>query len=711
MVKSLFKSFRNLFQTKRDIFTRTAFVTFIQPGEPVWTKDDFQALATNGYSANSFCFASVNLVMNSVSSVKWNLFRRKRDGEKEEVEVNPLIDLLKNPNPVYDGLQFLRWVTGYFEMSGNAYIWLNIPSGTEPTEMWFIRPDLITPIAGTLFSPVQGYKLDLGNGRSKVLKTEEVIHMRNFNPLNPYVGLSPDRVAAKSIDQNNEGKAWNVAMLQNKAVPSGGLTTEGDLTDEQREDLKREMKEKWSGKANAGKPILLEGGLKWNTFAMKPTDMEWEKSQKMSAKEIAITHQIPPEMLGDSENKTYSNYQEARRAFYNEKVLPLLDLLQSTFNKFLVPLFGEDLFIEYDKDNINALQEDQNQLYERVQKSNFITQNEKREMVGFEEYEGGDVMLIPSSLIPVTMAGQQDQTDEPDDQGEPMDEEDENKEFTSERLYKLNAVLKKTNKVEDGLSEESREFIYKAVNDKRDSMFKQVTGIIEKRHEEERKAVLKSVESTIGIQTILGDADKAINDQEPEMMKTLEELYVVVAKEFGSNAIRGLKSTVLNDFELKQDEFDYIAEETRSYLQSPYAASMVKGISDTKKKMIRTHILDGISEGEGIRELSKRIDTLYLEQIIPNRSSVIARTETIRASNLGSQAGAKSTGLALKKEWIATLDARTREEHLSVNKQTVPMSEPYTVAGEKMMFPGDVSLGASAGNVIQCRCTEGYIPI
>jgi hypothetical protein len=136
-------------------------------------------------------------------------------------------------------------------------------------------------------------------------------------------------------------------------------------------------------------------------------------------------------------------------------------------------------------------------------------------------------------------------------------------------------------------------------------------------------------------------------------------------------------------------------------------AKKVVQVSDTTKERIRHHLTIGQRQGDSILQLAERIDQLYLDEIIPNRSEVIARTEVISAQNLGSHAAAKSTGLALEKKWVATNDDRTRPAHAEAGRGSwILFDEPFEVDGEKLMYPGDSSMGASAENTIQCRCTQ-----
>ncbi len=114
----------------------------------------------------------------------------------------------------------------------------------------------------------------------------------------------------------------------------------------------------------------------------------------------------------------------------------------------------------------------------------------------------------------------------------------------------------------------------------------------------------------------------------------------------------------------------------------------------------------GVGEGLSMPNIAALIDELYLDEIIPNRSLVIARTETIRATNAGSQDAALATNLDLDKVWISTNDDRTRDTHRAADGQRTDIRGVFTVAGEPLQYPGDPQ--GSASNVIQCRCAVFY---
>ena len=139
-----------------------------------------------------------------------------------------------------------------------------------------------------------------------------------------------------------------------------------------------------------------------------------------------------------------------------------------------------------------------------------------------------------------------------------------------------------------------------------------------------------------------------------------------------------------------------------------YAAEKVVGVLKTTKKIIRKALSDGQSEGESLRDISKRVRNETGGLIGKARSITIARTEVGAATAIGADAAADASGLQLDKEWCSTEDARTRPAHAAADGQSVGMDEDFTVDGEALKYPKDPT--GSAGNVINCRCVCLYNP-
>lgn len=190
------------------------------------------------------------------------------------------------------------------------------------------------------------------------------------------------------------------------------------------------------------------------------------------------------------------------------------------------------------------------------------------------------------------------------------------------------------------------------------------------------------------------------------MEQAYQDIYGKVGSAFAMQIYNSFKSydprTVT-----KQDEDEFL-QYMKEWI-SVEGAGRVQAVTDTTKKRLRKFLDQAIDEGLGSEEAAKLLSEQ--SQIIGRkRARVIARTEIISASNKGSIHGARQTNLTLRKEWIHTPDGRVRDgtnspfDHTSVDP--VPIDDPFIVSGEELDYPGDMR--ASAGNTIQCRCTQGY---
>ena len=370
-------------------------------GRPSFMARRYEDFAEQGYRRNVVVHRAVNEIARSGASVPWLLFERA-GGERRRVVEHPVLALLARPNPAMARAEFLEAVIGYLQIAGNSYVEAVAPeSGRPPRELWPLRPDRMSVVPGAS-GLVEGYLYKVGgrekrwscdpaNGRSPVL------HLRSFNPVGDWYGLPPAEAAAYGIDQHNEGGKWNTALMQNGARPSGAIVYEpgnghGNLDDVQFARVKSEIEEQYQGARNAGRPMLLEGGLKWQEMSLSPRDMDFLASKHSAARDIALAFGVPPQLLGIPGDNTYSNYQEARLAFWEQTVVPLMGHLRDELNAWLVPMFGEGLTLDIDLDEIPALAPRRAmrwRMLSRAVRDGVLSPEEARESVGLSSRSSG----------------------------------------------------------------------------------------------------------------------------------------------------------------------------------------------------------------------------------------------------------------------------------------------------------------------------------
>jgi HK97 family phage portal protein len=388
---SMFDRLFNLLRPPEAKASRTAqLIQFESGGRARGTPRDYAALAREGYVCNAIVHRAVKLVAENVAAANYLVY----EGPVQR-EPHPLLDLLARPNPRQEGAAFLEAVCAHLLLAGNAYVEAVTVEGAV-RELYALRPDRMGVVPGPDGWP-EYYEYAIG-GRS--LRFDQnaplppILHLAQFHPLDDHYGLSSLEAAAVAVDTHNSAAQWNKALLDNAARPSGALVYTGPegsvLSEGQFARLKRELQDQYQGAGNAGRPLLLEGGLDWKAMSLSPKDMDFLEAKHAAAREIALAFGVPPMLLGIPGDNTYSNYQEAYRVFFRGTVLPLATRLGSSLTHWLAPSFGDGIRLVVDTDTVPALATDRAAFWEQVGKAAFLTVNERREAVGFSPIEGGD---------------------------------------------------------------------------------------------------------------------------------------------------------------------------------------------------------------------------------------------------------------------------------------------------------------------------------
>ncbi len=362
----------------------TAFALYGE-GRAVWTTRDYAALAREGFQRNAVVHRAVRLVAEAASSLPLTLAGAD--------DAHPLMALLARPNPREGRMRFLDGVYGHLLVSGNAYIEAVEIDGT-PRELFSLRPDRMQVVLGADGWPA-AYEYAVGGRRLRYEQAGPVppiLHMTLFNPLDDHYGLSSMEAAAVPLDIHNAAGAWNKALLDNAARPSGALvfapSTGAALSDTQFTRLKAELEASYQGSANAGRPLLLDGGLDWRPLSLSPKEMDFVEAKAAAAREIALAFGVPPLLLGLPGDNTHANYAEANRAFYRQTVIPLVRRTADSLARWLEPAFGTAR-LEPDLDAVEALATERESLWRRVQGADFLSEAEKREAVGYPAQRSG----------------------------------------------------------------------------------------------------------------------------------------------------------------------------------------------------------------------------------------------------------------------------------------------------------------------------------
>lgn len=354
-------------------------------GRVAWSPRDVVSLTKTGFAGNPVGFRAVKLIAEAAAALPLVC----QDGERR-FETHPVIALMRRPNAGQGRAELFEALYGQLLLSGNGYLEaVGGGGGGMPAELHVLRSDRMSLVPGADGWPV-AYDYSVGGRKHRFDMTgpvDPVLHVKSFHPQDDHYGLSPMQAAAVAVDVHNSASSWSKALLDNAARPSGAIVYKGadgqaQLSAEQYERLVSEMERHHQGARNAGRPMLLEGGLDWKQMGFSPSDMEFQKTKEAAAREIAVAFGVPPMLVGISGDATYANYQEANRAFFRLTVLPLATRVTAAVGYWLSSHLGEEVELKPDLDQVPALAAERDQQWQRVGEAGFLSEAEKRAILG-----------------------------------------------------------------------------------------------------------------------------------------------------------------------------------------------------------------------------------------------------------------------------------------------------------------------------------------
>jgi len=338
-------------------------------------------LAREGFERNAVVYRCVRMISEAAASVP---FKASKGHGKSSEPDGALAKLAAWPNREQAGPDLLETFYGHLVITGDAFLEAVSLDG-EVRELHVLRPERMRAIKGARGWPM-AWEHRVGSEVRRIGREADgflpVLHLKLFHPANDYEGHSPLEAAARAVDVHNAGGAWTKALIDNAARPSGALIYSGAeaMTDEQMNDLREDLKRAYSGAENAGRPVVLQGGLEWKPMSLSPADMDFVEARNMAAREIALAFGVPPMLLGIPGDATYANYREANAAFWRLTVLPLVNRAARAVSGWLGERVGGEL--SADVGSVPAFAEEVAALWTRVEAAGFLSLEEKRKLAG-----------------------------------------------------------------------------------------------------------------------------------------------------------------------------------------------------------------------------------------------------------------------------------------------------------------------------------------
>jgi HK97 family phage portal protein len=390
---------KNKKETKKNHQTKVSKTLVIDSkyGTAHWPDRDYLNFAKDSYMKNVISFRCIFYIASSLASVDWGLYK-KSDTERIQITDHPIVNILKRANPDTSFTFLIQRLISFFLITGNAYIERVTVANGEIRELYALRPDKITIKTNKDTGVITEYVYDqkLNFPVDPITKKSDILQIKSFHPLDDFYGLSITEPISREIDSSNEATEWQKKVFENEGRPGMAVFVHGFLTDAQWDRLEKQLNDKYRGSKNAGKTIVIEGESTGDMkpYSWTPKEMDWIESNRELSRKICNGYGVPPMLLGIPKDNTYNNMKEARAGFWEETIIYYLNLFKGEINNWIFET--DEIFIDYDLNKIPALEYKKELMWKRVENADFLTIDEKREMVGKEKLPNGmgDVILV-----------------------------------------------------------------------------------------------------------------------------------------------------------------------------------------------------------------------------------------------------------------------------------------------------------------------------
>jgi len=437
---SIFDRFRNLL-TKNNQQTNSQYNQAIYNwlGESlVWNPENDTTYIDEGYRKNATVYSLINIITKAASTIPINVYEKVNNNELKRYEAmsSGLVDgsilhkanlikkqalvqlddtdlhrLLERPNPSQSYATFISELIAFGKLTGNRYIYgIGPETGNnigKYQELYVMPSQVMEIISGGMFDPVKEYRVEYNGAYS--IPAEQICHIKDFNPYydgtgSHLYGQSPLKAGLRSLTTNNEAVQTGVKYLQNQTARGILMSDEGDLNEVQAQQLKDKFKQNFQGSNNAGDVIITPKKLSWVNFGLNAADISLLEQYNASIKDLCNIYSVPSVLLNNDKSSTYNNVKEAKKALYQNCVIPELIKIRDELNRWLTPQYGDKMYIDFDFSVIPELQEEMDKVVDQMSKAWWISPNEKRESMSYaqEENESLNDFYVPANLIPMS---------------------------------------------------------------------------------------------------------------------------------------------------------------------------------------------------------------------------------------------------------------------------------------------------------------------
>ena len=369
---------------------------------PSYPEVNFVNMVKYGWRRNELIFACITKTANTTSQVKLQVIRQ-RNGE--QVVDHPMKRLIESPIPYMSEADFWSAIILYQKLAGRAVFEKERSQSGHVVRLWPLRPDWLRPLPSSK-NVIRGYLYEPPGLEPVPLDPEDVLDFKLFDPINTYHGYPPVAVAARVGDMDNAVTDYLKIFFEKGGTPPGLLKTVQKLNDTAVGDIRRRWRERYGGAEHWLEPAVLDSDAEYQRIGLSFDEMGFDVLDARNEARICAVLDVPPILVGAKiglDRATYSNYAEARRAWWQDSLIPLYVNLNDTIANQLVPEFGDDITTDWDFSEVPALQEDRDSRWKRATealRAGGITVNEFYAEVGLPDRgPAGDVYLRPMVVV------------------------------------------------------------------------------------------------------------------------------------------------------------------------------------------------------------------------------------------------------------------------------------------------------------------------
>lgn len=333
------------------------------------TLADFTTMVTEGYHKNELIYACLTAKAKTAQQISMQVL----DNDGEKIEEHPLLDLIHRPNDQMNESDFWAAVTIYQALAGRAVFEIEYANRGLPVALWPLRPDWLSIKQMSDRPSIDYYEYRVPGRQAVPLRPEQVLDFPLFDPLDRFKTYPPVAVAGRVGDVDNAATDLIKLIFENGGMPLGYLKTTQVIADEAIiEEIQNRWTARYGGWKNWIKPAVLDRDADYQRLTMNLNEeMGFDNLDSRNEARICAVLDVPPILVGAKvglEHGTYSNYETARRAWWEDTVLSMYANYLDVLEYKLLPMYpgSETLSIAWDTAKVYAFSENENESWKRA---------------------------------------------------------------------------------------------------------------------------------------------------------------------------------------------------------------------------------------------------------------------------------------------------------------------------------------------------------